>query len=62
MTSIDFIFKHAKRQSQYTMFEIIVEIFFKICLYLLLIVVFLIVSAYYSIPFVAAIRVQTKEN
>ena len=43
MTSIDFIFKHAKRQSQYTMFEIIVEFFFKNCLYLLLIVVFLIV-------------------
>ena len=42
MTSIDFIFKHAKRQSQYTMFEIIVEFFLKICLYLLLIVVFLI--------------------
>ena len=28
MTSIDFIFKHAKRQSQYTMFEIIVDFFF----------------------------------
>ena len=59
MTSIDFIFKHANRQS---IIEIIVKFFFKICLYLLLIVVFLIVSAYYSIPFVAAIRVQTKEN
>ena len=32
MTSIDFIFKHANRQSQYTMFEIIVEIYlFLIC-------------------------------